>query len=261
MVQTFLQQRVWKLAIAVTVLIVIGTTGLRLIERWPVGDALTAAAITVTSVGMADVEGMGPQGKTFFSCLVLASMVCLACWTGGTLNLLVGSEFKTQFGNWKQKKMLQKMKQHVIICGSGAFARAILEILYGGAQELVLVSDDAGQNERIRQRYPDVPILEMSPTDELALAQANLADAAHVVAATDSDVDNLLISITCKTLSPALVVYTFSLEGNHSSRMAKVGVDEIVSPHVLGGTRIAELIQHHESKKSKAPVLAEYLIH
>jgi len=258
---TALRQRIWKLPIVLAVLIVIGTAGMCHIEKWPIEDALTATTITVASVGMVDVKQMGPQGQAFFSCLILASMVSLACWTGGTLSLLTGDSYATQFKNWKQRKMVQKMKQHVIICGSSAFARAILEILYGGAQEIVLISDDAEQNELIRQRYPDVPILELSPTDELSLAKANLADAAHVVAATESDVDNLLISITCKTLSPALVVYTFSLEGNHSSRMAKVGVDEIVSPQVLGGTRIAELIQHHESKKNKAPMLAEYLTH
>ena len=259
--RTALLQRILKLPIVLTVLIVIGTAGMCHIESWPAQDSLATTTITMASMGVAEVGDISPQGRAFYSCLVLAFIVSLACWTGGTLSGLMTGDFATVVRNWKLKRMVRKMKQHVIICGSGAFARAILEMLYGGEQDVVLVSDNENEIDWIRQRYADVPILKLPPTDELALAEANLAGAAHVVAATDSDVDNLLISITCKTLSPALVVYTFSLEGNHSSRMAKVGVDEIVSPHMLGGARVAELIQRHEAKKANAPMLAEYLTH
>ena len=139
--------------------------------------------------------------------------------------------------------MASRLKDHVIICGSGVFARSVLEFLYASQHQVAVVSDNKSEIETLRERFPDVPLIEESPTNELALAHANLASAWCVVAATQSDVDNLLISMTCKDLHPRLTVYSLSLEANLAGRMAKLGVDEVICPHLLGGSRVAQLVE------------------
>ena len=139
--------------------------------------------------------------------------------------------------------MAKRLKNHIIVCGCGVFAQSILEMLYVGCHDVVVISGRQPEAEAIRNKFPGVPLIEQPPTDELTLAQANLAQARCVVAATRSDVDNLLISMTCKDLNPELVVYSLSLDGKLAGRMAKLGVDEVICPYLLGGTRVAELIE------------------
>ncbi len=148
--------------------------------------------------------------------------------------------------------MASRLKNHVIICGSGVFARSILEFLYAGQHRVAVISDDQSEIESLRVRFPDVPLIEESPASELALAHANLANARCVVAATQSDVDNLLISMTCKDLHPRLAVYSLSLEGNLAGRMAKLGVDEVICPYLLGGSRVSQLVDAAQPGKDAA---------
>ena len=77
---------------------------------------------------------------------------------------------------------------------------------------------------------------------ELTLAEANILNARSVVAAMSSEVDNLLVSITCKDMGHDIHVYARSNDVSIGNRMRKAGVDEVISPSRIGGTRVAELI-------------------
>ena len=79
-------------------------------------------------------------------------------------------------------------------------------------------------------------------TDELTLAEANLLKASSVVAAMDSPVDNLLISITCKDMGHDIRVYAQSDDFTIANRMRKAQVDEVISPCQLCGDHVAQLV-------------------
>jgi hypothetical protein len=53
------------------------------------------------------------------------------------------------------------------------------------------------ENE-MRQKYRSLVTIEGNPTNEMKLAEAGLLSASNVVAALDSNVDNLLVVITCQ---------------------------------------------------------------
>ncbi|MGI9516407.1 MAG: potassium channel family protein [Pirellulaceae bacterium] len=240
-------QRIFKLAVVIAALIVIGTVGFVIIEQWPLLDALYMTVITISTVGFGEIRELSPTGRTFTGCLILVSIVCMCCWTAGITSVFVDGDIRGVFLQRRMKRMANRFKNHVIICGSGVFARSILELLYANNHQVAMVCNDAGEAEVIRRQFPDVAVIEKPPTDELALALANLASARCVVAATQADVDNLLISMTCKDLNPQLPVYTYSLEGNLAGRMAKLGVDEVICPYLLGGSRVVELVESTRS--------------
>lgn len=255
-----LLQRFLKLACIMGALIGCGTLGFCLIERWPMDDALYMTVITISTVGFGEMRELSPYGRAFTSCLILVSITCMACWTAGITSVIVEGDLTGSFRKRRMQRMAKRNKDHVIVCGSGMFARAILESLYLSRHSIVVLCNDPVNSELIRTKFPAVPIIEESPTDELALARANLATSSFVVAATDSDVDNFLISMTCKDFNPNLVVYAFSIDGDFSGRMAKLGVDEVISPYRLGSSRVVELIEKNEQSKPKDPLLAEFLV-
>jgi voltage-gated potassium channel len=148
--------------------------------------------------------------------------------------------------------MIRKYKDHAVICGSGSFARALVEQLLRRNIDVVVVGDDETSMAEIANRFPNVPLLKRSPMCELTLAQSNLLSARVVIAATDCDVNNLLIAMTCKDIRPDLKVIALTEDGNTAGRMHKIGVDEIVCPALLGGQYAANLVTGAESNRADA---------
>lgn len=138
--------------------------------------------------------------------------------------------------------MVAQLKNHTIVCGSGLMAQAVIERLVGARQPVVVVSDNPEQIKQLRKRFRRLLIVEGKATDELTLAEANVLEAANVVAAMDSEIDNLLIAITCKDMGRDIAVFARSNDITIANRMRKAGVDEVISPCQLCGDRVAQLI-------------------
>ena len=79
-------------------------------------------------------------------------------------------------------------------------------------------------------------------TNELNLAEANVFEADTVIAAMESDIDNLLVGIACKDLGVDIKVIARSHDSTIANSMRKAGIDAVISPHQLCGDRIAQLV-------------------
>jgi voltage-gated potassium channel len=138
--------------------------------------------------------------------------------------------------------MIAKLKNHTIVCGGGLMGQAVIEHLLDDRKPVVLIEKDQEQLEQLREQYPKLLTIHGSATNELTLAEANILEASHVVAAMDSEIDNLLVAITCKDMGHDIEVFARCNDVTIANRMRKAEVDEVISPSRIGGTRIAELI-------------------
>ena len=138
--------------------------------------------------------------------------------------------------------MIEKLQQHTIVCGSGEMAHAVVERLVPKRVPLVVVDDDEQQVAALKKRFRRLLVVEGPPTCELTLAKANIMEAKHVIAATESEMDNLLITITCRDIGSDITVYARSNDASISNRMRKAGVHEVLSPVQLCGEKVAQLV-------------------
>lgn len=236
-----------RLTVLVTCLIVAGTIGFVAIEGWTVADSLYMTIITLSTVGYGETNDLTPHGRVFTSSLILVSIVLMACWTAGITSFLVNGQLSGQFYRLRIKKKMNHMNNHVVVCGGGAAARTLIHQLKIQGKEIAAIVKDPGDVAATKKFFPDVPLIEEDPKCEMALFDANILAAAHLVAATDSDFDNLLIVITGKGLGTDLKVISLAESPELANRMLKVGADEVVCPLVIGGERIASLITDHHS--------------
>jgi len=235
----------------IVMLICVGTLGYCWLEGWSFSDGFYMTVITISTVGYTEIGELSPSGRAFTSGLILVSIVCMAYWTARITSVLIEGDLSGAFRAKRMKRMARKMRDHVIVCGSGIYAQSITDTLYRQSREMVIVTDHAQGATLMAARFPGTPLIQGSPTEEIALAQAGITRASHVVAATEVCIDNLLISMTCKQLNPSLQVFSFSLDVKLASRMMKVGVDQVICPHVLGGDRVAELINRNKPSQPK----------
>jgi len=138
--------------------------------------------------------------------------------------------------------MIAQLQGHVIVCGSGLVAQAVVERLIRRRLDVVVVDDDQEALDRLRQRHRRLLVVSGQSTDELTLAEANVTKADVVVAALENELDNLLVTITCKDLGTGVRVIAHSNDATIGNRLRKAAVDEVVSPVQLSSDCIANLI-------------------
>ena len=138
--------------------------------------------------------------------------------------------------------MIAAMNGHTIVCGGGMMAQAIVERLMRKRMQVVLIDEDEAWLASMKKKFRKLETLVGKPGNELILAQANVLNAKSVVAATASEVDNLLIGITCKDIGTDVQVIAEANDLMIANRMRKSGIDEVISPIQLGGEKVTELV-------------------
>src|ERR1022692_1016169 len=115
------------LAIAATLLI--GTVGFTFIDHYPPFDAFYMTLTTMTTVGYGEIHPLSHSGRVFNSFLIFFGVTTIFIAIGAMTQTIVEREFGEAIGRRRDKRMIDNLKDHYIICGYGRVGR-------GAAHEL-----------------------------------------------------------------------------------------------------------------------------
>lgn len=230
------------MACALFGILLCGSWGYMLLEGWEFNDGFFMTVITLSTVGYGETHELSEMGRWFTSLLIVLCLIGMTYWTATLTSFLVDTDLGGTLVQKRMLRMISKLKGHTIVCGTTPLAEVIIARLTRKRKDVVVIDDDTKKLEHIRTRFGRVKTVEGKPTDELCLAKGNVLEASNVVAALPSEIDNLLISITCKDLRETLSVYAESNDATIANRMRKAGVEEVISPSELCGSRVSELI-------------------
>lgn len=91
---------------------------------------------------------------------------------------------------------------------------------------------------------PDVPIIRGDPIDDDILRTAGVERAAGTVACTESDNENVVVTLTARQINPNIRIVSRIDDIENESKTRKVGADAVAASNFIGGLRMAsELIQ------------------
>jgi voltage-gated potassium channel len=240
--ENLLVSRMLKVLLCVVLLVVSGTVGYCIIEDWSVADSFYMTLITISTVGYGETNPLSPEGRAFTSLLIPACLITMTGWTAVLTSFMVEGELSGYFSQRKTNRMIASLKNHTIVCGSGPIAAAVIERLIRQRLQVVVIDDNEEHLVSLRKRFRRLLVVEGKGSDELQLAKANVLDARNVVAAMESELDNLLIGITCRDMGGDICVIAKSNDRTIANRMRKAGVNEVISPDQLSGERVCELI-------------------
>ena len=212
-----------------------------LIEGWSPLDAAYMIVITISTVGYGEPHTMSQTGRAFTVVLVFVCLVAMSFWTASLTSYLVDGDLNGQLLAKRMRKMISKLRNHTIVCGASLMGGAVVEQLAEAGRPVVLVDTEEESLKHFREYY-DVLTVSGSGTDELTLAEAGILDAGSVVVATDCEMSNLLIAISCKDLCGEIRVFAVCNDPTIANRMRKAGVDEVLSPPRVCGERTAAAI-------------------
>jgi len=136
------------------------------------------------------------------------------------------------------------MKDHYIVCGTGATGYAVLRELVHTRRPVVAIELHDDRLQRLQEDFPDVPFLKEDFTDDEVLLKAGIVRAIGIVICTTIDKDSLVTVITARQLNPKLRIIARAVNERSMERLRHAGADGVVSPAMIGGMRMAsELVR------------------
>lgn len=137
-------------------------------------------------------------------------------------------------------KNIEKMKKHVIICGHGRTGSRVAAELQSAKKPFVVIEENEEELKRLDEQ--GIPYIAGDATEEETLEAANICEADSLVAALDSDAENLFLTLTASGLCKNVRVIARVHEPDNARKFRKAGAARVVSPISSGASQIAQLV-------------------
>jgi voltage-gated potassium channel len=235
-----LRGRLLLIASAMTATLAVGTTGFVWIEHYPVFDAFYMTLITVTTVGYAEVHPLSQAGRLFNSFVILFGVIIMLLAIGSMTQIVIGLELNQFFGKRRIKNMIDKLEDHVILCGYGRVGRGAAEELMRMDAKFVVVDN----NEDLVELAIKAGMLAVhadASRDE-TLRDVGIARAKGLIATLSSDADNLFLILSAKSLNAQLLLSARVSEESSEQKMRRAGADYVFAPYNTTGHRMVQAL-------------------
>lgn len=144
------------------------------------------------------------------------------------------------------EKRIAKMKDHFIVCGIGMVGLYVVHELFLTKWPLVAIDNDEGKLDVFRANNIDADLIVGDATENEVLWKAMIEHAKGLFATTDSDNDNIVISLTARQLNPSLRIVSRCNDTKNIDKIKRAGADNVVALNFIGGLRMAsEMIRPH----------------
>jgi voltage-gated potassium channel len=124
---------------ALAAAILFGTLGFYLIEGWSLADSLYVTVQTLTTVGYGDIPPHSNIGRLFAVLVMLLGAGGVALAVSTIVQSVVQSELVATFGERRRSKMISKLHDHYIICGSGRVGSNLVRDLVKANESFVVI--------------------------------------------------------------------------------------------------------------------------
>ncbi len=205
--RTFVAIQLYRLIVAVLVLVVLGAVGLWLAEPdVTLANALWWSVVTLTTVGYGDISPLTAGGRLVGAVLMMLGIGVLGAFTGQLASLLTERRRLARLGLMTDVTVAD----HTILAGWSPRARDVLETLRatprGRRRPIALIADRAETPAPNDERLYFI----QGTVSEATLTRANLAEAATVIVFGDPTLDPeardakvVLHVLTIESLHPA----------------------------------------------------------
>ena len=217
-----------------------GTLGFMLIEHYAPFDAFYFTLTTITTVGYGEIYGLSRAGRIFNSFLIFFGVISLLLAVGGMTQTAIELELNQFFGKRRIKSMIDKLKDHYIVCGFGRVGRgAATELSRAGVPFVVIDRNEDKVERAIREGM--LAVLADSNRDE-TLMEVGIMRAQGLIATLSTDADNLFLLLSAKGLRPSLRVSARIAEETSEQKFRRAGADFVFAPYDITGNRMAQAL-------------------
>ncbi len=239
-----LPRRVVLIVALLGIIILAGTIGFVVIERYTWFDAFYMTLTTITTIGYQELHPLSHAGRIFNSFLIIFGVSALFLAAGAMTQTIIELELQDRYGKRRKKRMIDKLQNHFIVCGFGRVGRnASYEFQRAGVPFLVL---DRNEQRVAKATSAGMLAVVADATQDDALREAGVLHAKGLIAALPSDAENLFIILSAKSLNPNLTIVTRASEEEAGEKLRRAGADTVFTPYSMAGRQLADaLVRPH----------------
>jgi voltage-gated potassium channel len=153
---------------------------------------------------------------------------------GVLLEALIEGHLRQQLGRWRMERRIGRMTGHFIICGWGRVGQASVLYLNALGKQVVVVDRDPDRLQGLNH-----PTVLGDVTDDSILQAAGIEHAHALIAALNTDADNVYVTLSSRALRPDLVIIARARTEDSRSKLLRAGANRAVNPQLIGGRRMA----------------------
>lgn len=224
---------------ALAAIIVAGTIGYMTIEGWPFLDALYMTIITITTVGYSEIHPLSTGGRIFSIFIIIGGVGGALYAMTSIIGYILEGQFGTTLGRRRMRNRIAKLKGHFILCGYGRVGEEIARTFKAEGVPFVIIDNRPECIARAEQA--GYLYLQGDAASDEVLNEAGIKQARGLVSAVGGDVDNTYITLSARQLRPDLFIEARTSSEEAEKKLKRAGADRIISPHRIGGRRMAML--------------------
>jgi voltage-gated potassium channel len=219
----------------------LGTLGYHYLEGWNTLDGFYMTVITMTTIGYGEILPLSQPGRIFTILLIFVSVGIAGYAISVVAAFIVEGDFHRILHRQKMDKHIARLNNHIILCGAGRIGTQIAIEFHKTQTPFVLIEENQEVLDEIL-RLGDIPYLRGDATKDETLYLAGIERARGLVATLSDDKENAFIVLSARSLNSRLRIVTRLTHEENAAKLRKVGADEIVSPNIIGGLRMASVM-------------------
>ncbi len=211
------------------------------IEQFSLSEAFYMTIITVATVGFQEVHPLSEGGRMFTAFLIITSFGTFAYAITSISKYVLDGEFRNYFNNYRVNTEIQKLNQHIVICGYGRNGKQAAQVLKNKKQKFVVVESSKELFETLSATNIDL-FIEGDATQDEVLQRAGIEKAKALITTLPVDADNLFIVLSARALNPNLIIISRASDDNSDRKLKTAGANNVIMPDKIGGAHMASLV-------------------
>ena len=239
----------FKLAVlALLGVVALGTIGYRLIVHEDWISSFYRVVVTISLTGL-DSRPPGHAAELFTIALLFCGVAFFAYVAGAIVDVIARGIWGDAWNERRRRHAIGEVRDHFIICGYGRVGRRVAEELRAAGAPYVVL--DYNEQALAVAKEQNELFIVGNGTHDTDLAAAGLDRARGLVTASDSDSDNLYITLSARAARPDLLIVARASNEEAEKKLTLAGADRVVLPYAIAGRAMA----NHAAKPQVAAFL------
>lgn len=216
-----------------------GTLGYIYLENFTFLDALYQTVITVSTVGYGEVHQLSSMGRVFTMLLIVTSIGTFAIGFTRIAQMLLDGSLQSYFKFVRVKENINKMEDHIIICGYGRNGRQAASKIRAYQQNFVVIEQSMDNIQAGLSIDPSLLYINGDATQDVILEAAGVKRAKALISALHEDADNLFVVVSARQLNKDMRIVSRANQYSTERKLLAAGANYTVSPNLVGGAHLA----------------------
>ena len=196
--------------------------------------------ITISTVGYGEQSQATASTQILMILVILLGVTASAYTFGGFVQLVLQGEFDRILGKRKMTKELNRLDDHIIVCGMGQLGTDLAKQLKHRGLPFVLI--DLSEQKVNSAAESGFLAVQGDATSEDVLQLVNIDRAKALATALPSDAENVFITLTARNLNPDIQIISRSERESSCSKLRQAGANKVVMPDRVGAQQMERMI-------------------